>query len=143
MPDIALIRKRLHKAIDEARRSANDRRAHLHEARKAFDEFLDARALPAFRSVAMVLKAEGLQWEVMTPSGEVRLSPERRRDDGIALTFDDLAQPPQPIVTITRNRGGRVLQSERQVKPGIVSATALSEDDVVDMLIEELRPWLE
>ncbi|MDH4066921.1 MAG: hypothetical protein OEW19_21175, partial [Acidobacteriota bacterium] len=97
---------------------------------------------PAFRAVAVVLKSEGQPWEVMTPSGEVRLVPERRRDESIALSFDATADPPQVMVSVTRGRGSRTVHSERPVKPGTPSVSALTEEDVVDMLVEELRPWL-
>jgi len=142
MPDVALLRKRVQKAMEQARREAADRRAQVNEARKAYDEFLESRAIPAFRAMAVVLKAEGLAWEVMTPSGEVRLVPDRRRDESIALSFDATADPPQAMVSITRGRGGRVLHAEREVKPGTRSVAALTEDDVLEMLIEELAPWL-
>jgi hypothetical protein len=140
--DVAQIRKRIQKAIEQERRDAAERRSSLHDAQKAYTEFLETRAIPAFRSVAVVLKSEGLPWEVMTPSGEVRLVPDRRRDESIALGFDATAEPPQPMVSITRRRGSRVVHSERPVKPGTPAAAALTEDDVVTMLIEELRPWL-
>lgn len=142
MAEVAIVRKRIQKAIEQARRDTADRRARVAEAQKAYDEFLDARAIPAFRMVANVLKSEGLAWDVMTPLGEVRLSPERHRDDSIALSFDSTAEPPQPMVAITRGRGSRTVHGERPVKPGTPLASALTEDDVVDMLIEELRPWL-
>lgn len=142
MADVAQLRKRIQKAIEQARREAAERRARVHEAQRAYDEFLEARAIPAFRAVAVVLKSEGLSWEVMTPSGEVRLVPDRRRDESIALTFDATAEPPQPMVSITRGRGSRIVHAERPVKPGIPSAAALTEDDVVEMLIDELGPWL-
>jgi hypothetical protein len=142
MADVAQIRKRIQRAIEQARREAADRRARVHEAERAYDEFLETRAIPAFRSVAIVLKAEGLAWEVMTPSGEVRLVPDRRRDESIALSFDATAEPPQPLVSITRGRGSRILPAERPIKAGTPASSALTEDDVVDMLVEELRPWL-
>jgi hypothetical protein len=142
MADVALLRKRVQKAVEQARREAADRRARVHEAQKAYDEFLETCAIPAFRSMAMVLKSEGLAWEVMTPSGEVRLVPDRHRDESISLSFDATADPPQPMVSITRGRGSRVLHAERQLKPGTPSIAALTEDDVIDMLVEELAPWL-
>jgi hypothetical protein len=142
MADVALIRKRIQKAIEQARREAADRRAFVQDAQKAYTEFLETVAIPAFRSVAVVLKSEGLSWEVMTPSGEVRLVPDRRRDESIALSFDATADPPQPMVSITRGRGSRTVHAERQVKPGTVSAAVLTDEDVVEMLVEELRPWL-
>lgn len=142
MADVAQIRKRIQRAIEQARRESAHRRALVHDAQRAYDEFLVSRAIPAFRSVATVLKAEGLTWEVMTPSGEVRLVPDRKRDESIALSFDATADPPQPMISITRGRGGRVLHAERPVKTGTPASAALTEDDVVEMLVEELRPWL-
>ncbi|MEZ5286178.1 MAG: hypothetical protein R2712_15480 [Vicinamibacterales bacterium] len=142
MADLALVRKRLQKAIEQERRDAADRRQRAQEARQAFGVFLDERAIPAFRAVAVVLKSEGLPWEVMTPSDEVRLVPDRRRDESIAVSFDATADPPQPMVSVTRGRGSRTIHTERPVKPGIVTIDALTEEDVVEMLIEELRPWL-
>ena len=67
---------------------------------------------------ANVLKAEGLNFEVMTPSGGVRLQSERSRDDAIEMELDGTADPPQPLVTVTRSRGSRVTQSDRLVKGG-------------------------
>ena len=40
MPDVAQIRKRIQKAIEQARREAADRRARVHDAQKAYDESL-------------------------------------------------------------------------------------------------------
>jgi hypothetical protein len=142
MTDVAQVRKRIQKAIEQARRESAERRSRVHDAQQAYDEFLETRAIPAFRSVAVVLKSEGLSWEVMTPSGEVRLVPDRRRDDSIVLNFDATAEPPQPMVSVTRGHGGRVVHSERPVNAGTPSPAALTQDDVVEMLIDELRPWL-
>jgi hypothetical protein len=42
-------------------------------------------------------------------------------------------------VTVTRTRGSRVVQSDRTFgKP----LTELTDDDVVEMLLDELHPWL-
>jgi len=78
---------------------------------------------------------------VMTPAGGVRLRSERHRDDAIEMELDTTADPPQPLVTITHVRGSRVVQSDRFVK-STQPVAQLTEDDVVEMLLEELRPWL-
>jgi hypothetical protein len=44
-------------------------------------------------------------------------------------------------VTTTRARGSRVIQDDRTIK-GSNPLVQLTEDDVVEMLLEELRPWL-
>jgi hypothetical protein len=77
----------------------------------------------------------------MTPSGGVRLVSDRRRDDAIEIALDASSDPPQPLVTITRTRGSRSLMSERAIRLDTPIAS-LTEDDVIEMLLEELKPWL-
>lgn len=141
MADVALVRKRVKTAIDQARRDQAERRERVAEVTKAYDVFLEAAAIPVFRMFANILKSENLNFEVMTPSGGVRLQSERHRDDAIEMELDATADPPQPLVTIRRVRGSRVIQSERSIK-GSNPLVHLTEDDVVEMLLEELRPWL-
>ncbi|MGH9385991.1 MAG: hypothetical protein ACRD2N_17065 [Vicinamibacterales bacterium] len=141
MPDVGVIRKRVRFAIDAARRDQTERRVRASEAAKQYESFLESAATPAFRTLANVLKAEGLAFELMTPSGGVRLASDRNRDDAIELELDSSADPPEPVVTITRARGSRIVRKERPVKQGTV-LLQLTEDDVVEMLLEELRPWL-
>ena len=141
MADVAMVRKRVRAAIEQARRDQADRRGRAAEAQKAYDTFLDTAAIPVFRMIANVLKSEGLHFEVMTPAGGVRLQSERQRDDAIEMELDTTADPPQPLVTVTRTRGSRVIQSDRSIK-GSNPLVQLTEDDVVEMLLEELRPWL-
>jgi hypothetical protein len=141
MADVAVVRKRVRAAIEQARRDQADRRGRVAEAQQNYQTFLDTAALPAFRMIANVLKSEGLHFEVMSPAGGVRLQSERNREDAIEMELDTTADPPQPLVTITRVRGRRIVQSERTIK-GSNPLVQLSEDDVIDMLLEELRPWL-
>ena len=141
MADVGVVRKRVRFAIEQARRDASERRGRVAEARKQYESFLESSAIPVFRMFAGILKAESLAFEVMTPADGVRLQSERNRDDAIAIELDASADPPQPLVTITRTRGSRVLQTDRVIK-GSVPLEQLTEDDVVEMLIEELRPWL-
>src|SRR5690242_1517224 len=141
MADVAVVRKRIKFAIEQARRDSTERRARAAEARTNYDAFLQNSAIPVFRMFANVLKSENLNFEVMTPAGGVRLQSERNRDDAIEIELDTTADPPQPLVTITRVRGSRVIQSDRSIK-GSNPLVQLTEDDVVDMLLEELRPWL-
>ena len=141
MADVAEVRKRIRAEIEKARRDQADRRGRVAEASKAYDEFLHNAAIPIFRMFANILKSEGLNFEVMTPSGGVRLQSERQRDDAIEMELDMSADPPQPLVTITRSRGSRVIQSDRTIK-GSNPLVQLTEEDVIDMLLEELRPWV-
>ena len=141
MADVAEVRKRIRAEVEKSRRDQAERRTRVAEATSAYETFLETAAIPVFRMFANVLKSEGLNFEVMTPAGGVRLQSERHRDDAIEMELDTTADPPQPLVTITRERGSRVVQSDRTVK-GSSPLVQLTEDDVVEMLIEEMRPWL-
>jgi hypothetical protein len=141
MADVALIRKRIQTEIEKARRDQAERRARTAEATRAYEEFLASAAIPVFRMFANVLKSEGLPFEVMTPAGGVRLQSERHREDAIEMELDTTADPPEPLVTVTRVRGSRIVQSNRSIK-GSIPLVQLTEQDVIEMLIEELRPWL-
>lgn len=141
MADVGVVRKRVRLAIEQARRDQAERRARATEARNTYEQFLESAAIPVFRMFANILKAEGLPFEVMTPAGGVRLQSERHRDDAIEMELDASADPPQPLVTITRARGSRVVQTDRPIK-GSHPLVQLTEEDVVEMLLDELRPWL-
>lgn len=141
MLDAGILSKRVRFAIDAARRDNAERRGRSAEAARLYDAFLTSAATPAFRTVANILKAEGLAFDVMTPSGSIRLVAERNRDDGIEIALDTSVDPPEPLVTITRTRGSRVVRRERPVKIGTPLAQ-LNDDDVAEMLLEELPPWL-
>lgn len=139
--DIAQLRKQVRFAIDAERREASSRRQRADEAQRQYESFLDEIAVPVFRQMATALTSEGVPFDVMTPSGGVRLIDKGRRDDGIGLDLDSTADPPVPVVSVTRTRGRRTLQHERPVKAGVMVG-ALTEEHVVAMLFEELKPWL-
>ncbi|MFM8532252.1 MAG: hypothetical protein ACKOEC_01445 [Acidimicrobiia bacterium] len=141
MADVAVVRKRVRAAIEQARRDQAERRGRAAEAQKNYALFLETAAIPVFRMFANILKSEGLSFEVMTPAGGVRLQSERHRDDAIEMELDVSADPPQPLVTITRARGSRVIQTDRSIK-GSNPLVQLGEEDVIEMLLDELRPWL-
>src|SRR3712207_4226921 len=141
MADVAVVRKRIRTEIDKARRDQSERRARVAEAARVYDQFLETAAVPVFRMFANVLKAEGYPFEVMTPAGGVRLQSERQRAVAIEMEPEPAADPPAPLVTITRVRGSRIVQTDRGVKWN-APLVQLTEDDVIEMLLEELRPWL-
>ena len=141
MADVGVVRKRIRAEIDKARHDQAERRSRVADATRAYEEFLQNAAIPVFRMFANILKAEGYPFEVATPASGVRLQSERHRDDAVEIELDTTADPPQPLVTITRNRGSRVVQSDRSIKWN-TPLEQLTEDDVIEMLLEELRPWL-
>lgn len=139
--DVALIRKRLKAEIDQARRTAAERRERSKSATRAYETFLDEIAIPTFRQIANVLRVEGIPFELQTPSDGVRLVSDRNRDDVIALELDATQDPPQVMVSALRSWGSRVLRTERAIKER-TSIELLTEEDVLDRVLEDLRPWL-
>ncbi len=140
MQDVGQIRKRVRAAMDAARREASTRRERSAAAARAYDVFLEERAIPAFRALANVLRAEGIPFEMMMPSGGARLVG-GNRDDVIELELDTSRDPPEPLVITTQTRGSRILRTERLVKEGS-PIDDITDDDVVELLIEQIKPWL-
>lgn len=140
--DIAQLRKSVVQAIEGAKKDAAARRARTDAAGLAYARFLEEHATPVFRSMANILKSEGLPFDVITPSGGVRLVPERTREDGIELSLDGTVDPPRATVTTVRSRGSRTMRDERALKDGVPIDT-LTDDDVVAALLDALVPWLE
>jgi hypothetical protein len=139
--DIAVIRKRLKSEIEQARRNAAERRERVKSATQAYEQFLEGIAVPTFRQLATVLRAENIPCEVQTPSGGVRLVSDRNRDDVIGLELDATLDPPQVMLSSTHTWGSRVVQAERAVKVR-TAVERITEADLLDRLFEEIRPWL-
>jgi hypothetical protein len=137
--EIADVRKRILMTIERAKHRAAERRARADEAARAYSTFLDTIAVPMFRQVANVLRAEGHSFSVFTPSGSVRLMSERAAEDFIELTLDTAGDEPQVVGHTSRSRGRRVTEHER----GMGGPAALSENDVLDFLAKELESFVE
>jgi hypothetical protein len=137
--EIADVRKRIYSTIERAKRRAAERRARGDEAARAYSAFLDTIAVPLFRQIANVLKSEGYPFSLFTPSGSVRLMSDRTAEDFIEVTLDTTGDVPQVVGHTKRSRGHRVIESERAIgSPG-----ALTEEDVLDFLLQELEAFVE
>jgi hypothetical protein len=136
------VRRRIRAAIEAARVRAAERRTRTDEATRAYDQFLEAIAVPAFHTVANALVGEGHRFKVSTPGRAARLSPERAAADFIELSLDTERDVPAVVILTSRGRGRRMLSTERILRedPGIA---ALTEEDVVATLLEELLPFIE
>jgi hypothetical protein len=140
--EVSLVRNRLRQAVTAARENARVRREQRAEGERQYSEFLTTVAVPVARLVVTALKADGYAFTLSTPAEGVRLADDRGRDDYIELGFDAAADPPQAIGRIRYTRGSRTLTDERPIKPG-ASTGSLSDEDVLDFLLEALEPWLE
>ncbi len=140
--EISDVRKRYRHAIEEARKKAAERRTRADAANRAWPVFLSQIAAPVFRMVAGVLKAEGHPFTVFTPADGLRLMSDRSSDDFVELVLDPSVDPPAPLVRINHGRGRRVVTAERPLREG-TSIDRLTEEDVLEMLLEEMVPLVE
>ena len=140
--EVSIVRKRLLTAISAARGRATERREQTAQAGQAYDTFLQRVATPVTKLVANALKSENYAFTVFTPRGGLRLASDRGRDDYVEFVLDTAGERPQVCGRISLTRGSRTLTNERPIKPD-ASPDALSEDDVLEFLLEALEPWLE
>jgi hypothetical protein len=139
--EIADVRNRLHQTIERARREAAARRTRNDEAGRAFETFLDRWAVPLFKQLGNVLKIEGYQFTVFTPSGSVRLMSDRSADDYIDVFLDTSGAAPRVVGHISRSRGRRVVDAERVIGDG--APESLTEEDLLAFMLKELEPFVE
>jgi hypothetical protein len=140
--EISEVRKRLRLAVDRSRREAVERRARADAAVAAYERFLEAVATPVFKMVAMALKAEGFPFTAFTPKDGLRLASERSGEDYIELGLDRTGDEPVVTARISRTHGRRVVSRERPVRES-TPPSHLTEEDVLDMLLQEIAPFVE
>jgi hypothetical protein len=136
------LRKRLRHAIEERRKATAARRLKLDEAAAAYTELLEVTATPLVQRLANALKAEGHQFTVFTPNGGLRMALAKSADDFIEFALDTSQDEPAVVLRVNRSRGRRVVQHERPVK-GRTPVERLSEEDVLQALLEEIAPFVE
>jgi hypothetical protein len=137
--EIADIKRRVVETIERAKRRAAARRIRNDEAAREYDTFLAERAIPVFKQVANVLRAEGFAFTVFTPGGSVRLMSDRSADEYVEVSLDTSDDQPAVTGQTRRARGRRVIEQERQLG----APAALGEEHVLKFLLEGLEPLVE
>ena len=110
------LRKRLTQTIERAKKQAAERRTRSDEAAVAFDALLKTTAVPLFKQAANILKSEGYPFTLFTPSGSVRLMSDRATEDFIELSLDVSGDAPEVVGHVSRSRGRRVVETERNTR---------------------------
>jgi hypothetical protein len=133
--DVSELRKRILRAIDDARKDAESRRTVVDESVKAYETFLRDIAVPLLRQAAQVLNAAGHTFVVHTPAESVRLAAEKSPETFIEIELDRSGAEPQVMgrVSITRGRQGHVID-ERPIAAERPVAQ-VTEEDVSAFLI--------
>ena len=139
---ISDVKKRVLEAIERARRTAAERRTRIDEAAREYEVFLETLAVPVFRQIANVLRAEGYLFNVFTPGGSVRLMSDRSAEDYIELKLDTTGDTPRVLGHASRSRGRRVTESEWPIAEHD-AIRDLTEDDVMRFVMKELEPFVE
>ena len=140
--EVSDVRRRIRTAVEAARARAAERRTRNDEAARAYEEFLESTAVPAFHLLANALTGEGHRFIVSTPGRAVRLSPERASEDFLELSLDSDRDRPAVVLRSSRGRGRRTTQTERTVGENLPIAQ-LADENVVAVVLEELIPFIE
>jgi hypothetical protein len=136
--DVSDLRRRILRALDEARRDVSGRQRARDEAALAWDRFLSSVAVPLVRQAAGVLRAEGHAFSVHAPAGGVRLASDASPESFLEFELDASGTTPQVIgrVSVTHGRQGHVIV-ERPLAPDKRIAD-LADDDVAAFLVAEI-----
>ena len=140
--EISDIKRRVVETIERARRQAAGRRTRNDEAAREYETFLNQTAIPVFKQVSNVLRAEGFAFTVFTPggsAGNVRLMSDRSAEDYIELSLDTSGEEPVVSGHTGRSRGRRVVESEHAIGP----PGMLTENDVLSFILKALEPLVE
>ena len=140
--EVSDVRKRVREILDRSKHHADTRRGRNDEAKRAFEQFLEATAIPIVRQVASILRAEGHLFTISTPSGSVRMTSDRRPTDFFEIALDTSGYMPRVVGHTSRGgRGGNVTEYEQTVGSG--DPATLTEEDVLTFVIREVEPFVE
>ena len=142
MIEVSEVRRRLRQAIADGRKAAGQRHERSQLASADYARFLEMVAVPVFRILANVLRAERYLFELSTPEGSVRLSSERSAKDFLDLVLDVSVDPPGVMGRASHTRGGHVVLIERPVLDGARIAD-LTDENVIQFLMAEIAPLIE
>ncbi|ODS52323.1 MAG: hypothetical protein ABS36_17145 [Acidobacteria bacterium SCN 69-37] len=133
--DVSELRKRIVRAVDDARKDAAARRVLIDQSVKAYDLFLADIAVPMLKQAASIVNAGGGTFVVNTPADTVRLSAQHAAETYLEIALDRSGIEPEVVgrVSLARGRQG-VIVDERPIAQGRPVAQ-LTEDDLAAYLV--------
>lgn len=135
--DVSDLRKRILRALDDARAGAALRRSEADEAQRAYATFLEQIAVPLLRQAQGILKAEHQAFTVHAPAGSARLASDGSAETFLEFVLGTAHDRPTVIGRVSRARGRqRVVVDERPLADK--SIADLTDEDVAGFLVEEL-----
>jgi hypothetical protein len=136
--DVSDLRKRILRALDDARRDASFRRTVVDDAAQAYATFLRTLAVPLLKQAAQVLRGEGHTFTLNTPADGAQLVSAKSPHTFLEFAFQPSGPVPQVVgrVSLEHGRQGRVVL-ERPIAEGKPIAE-IAEDDVAAFLVAEI-----
>ena len=133
--DVSELRKRILRAVDEARKDAAARRALTDEAVKAWDGYLATVVVPMLKQAASIINAGGGAYVVSTPAETARLAAQHAADTYLEVLLDRSGPEPEVVgrISLARGRHG-VIVDERPIAAG-KPVPALAEEDLAAYLV--------
>ena len=131
----------LHQTKRPAAERRERRRLQTDEATREYDVFLRTIAVPLFKQVADVLRAEGYAVEVFTPGAGVQLTFARGNDNYIEVALDTNGAAPKLLGRASHRRNGDVSQTEL-VLNATANIKALTDEDLLGFVLAELEPFV-
>ena len=136
--DTGELRRRILRALDDAKNDAALRRTEADEAARAYETFLENLAVPMLKQTLDVLKAERQIFVLNAPAGSARLVAEASADTFIEFVLDKSGQRPMVVGRVSRARGRqRVVVDERPLVTDKPIAD-ITEEDVAAYLVAEI-----
>ena len=139
--EVSDVRRRVVETIERAKQQSAARRGRATEAAAEYDRFIQKVALPIFRQVAQILRAESYAFTLFTPSGAVRLMSDRNSEDFLELFLDTSGEQPTVIGHAKRARGSRIVETEAPIGEGPIPE--LTEEQVLKFVLTALAPMVE
>jgi hypothetical protein len=136
--DVSDLRKRILRALDDARKDQSSRRGVLDEASQAYATFLQTLGVPLLKQAVQVLRAEKHGFTVNTPADGAQLVSDASPNTFLEFALDTTGPTPQVIgrVSLAHGRQGRIVE-ERPVAAGKPVAS-LTEEVVATFLVAEI-----
>lgn len=136
--DTGELRRRILRALEDAKNDAATRRTEADAAARAYEDFLAQLAVPMFKQVLDVLKAEGQKFVLNAPAGSARVVAEGSPDTFMEFVMDTSGPRPQVLGRVSRARGRqRVVVDERPLVTDKPIAD-ITEEDVAAFLVAEI-----
>jgi len=135
--EVSELRKRILRALEDAKKDAVARRQLVDEATALYRTFLDTTAVPLMRQAALVLNATGPTFTVHTPAGSVRLQADKSPQTFVELVLDTSRQEVVVLGRTSVMHGRDVQVVERPLASG-QSATTVTEADLAEFLVAEI-----